>query len=187
MSTTSRTLAPAADFTGASTRREWLVQLTAATLLTMFAPLERTVGAMSAVAAPALGEARPPIGAPPPILVYKTPTCGCCKGWIAHLEKEGFAPRIEEVPNLDALKKRLGIPGVVVSCHTAVIEGYAVEGHVPATAIRQLLRERPAVAGIGVTGMPLGSPGMEGLGRKDPFDVLAFDRKGKTRVFAHFG
>ncbi|MHB1071353.1 MAG: DUF411 domain-containing protein [Gemmatimonadaceae bacterium] len=176
-----------ADSQEACTRRSWVLQLAAATLVTMLTPLEQAASALMAPAAPNRGRAGSPVGKPTPILVYRTPTCGCCKGWIAHLEKQGFAPRIKEVPNLDALKKRLGIPGTVVSCHTAVIAGYSVEGHVPAAAIRKLLRERPAIAGIGVTGMPLGSPGMEGLGRMDPFDVMAFDRKGRTSVFARFG
>ena len=187
MSNTSLASAHRADAPEALTRRSWLLQLTAATLATMLTPLEQAANAIQAAGESNVVATGSATSAPTPILVYKTPTCGCCKGWIAHLEKQGFAPRIEEVPNLDALKKRLGIPGAVVSCHTGVIEGYSVEGHVPAAAIRQLLRERPAIAGIGVTGMPLGSPGMEGLGRKDPFDVLAFDRKGKTTVFAHYG
>ncbi|HEY0995705.1 MAG TPA: DUF411 domain-containing protein [Gemmatimonadaceae bacterium] len=166
------------------TRREWLAHAATVTLLTALAPLSHTASALSGATAPAA--ARAAAKAATPIRIYKTPTCGCCKGWITYLEQQGFQPQVEIVANLDDLKKRLGIPGSVVSCHTATIEGYAVEGHVPAAAIRKLLRERPRVAGIGVTGMPLGSPGMEGLGRKDPFDVLAFDRKGATRVFLHF-
>jgi hypothetical protein len=119
----------------------------------------------------------------PVVTVYKTPTCGCCSDWMRHVEKAGFTVIGKDVRDVDPIKKQLGVPSNIVSCHTAVVEGYAIEGHVPLAALQRLLRERPKIKGIGVNGMPLNSLGMEGYGRTDPYDVVAFDAKGNQTVY----
>jgi len=119
----------------------------------------------------------------PTVLVYKTEACGCCNGWIAHLEAAGFTVDARNVTDLTSIKRDAGVPTADASCHTALVDGYVVEGHVPADQIRRLLAERPAVTGIAVPGMPVGSPGMEGANPK-PYDVLTFDRAGNRTVFA---
>ena len=117
--------------------------------------------------------------------VFKSPTCGCCSKWVEHLQAHGFAVKATNVDDIGAVKAKHGVPAAVESCHTAVVGGYVVEGHVPAADVQRLLKERPAVAGIGVRGMPIGSPGMEVEGVKpQPYSVLAFDKQGQTRVFA---
>jgi hypothetical protein len=117
--------------------------------------------------------------------VYKSPTCGCCSAWVEHLRSHGFTARVVETDDVDRLKDERGVPRQVRSCHTAIVGGYVIEGHVPAQDIQRLLKERPQVAGIGVPGMPIGSPGMEVNGMKpQAFDVIAFTKQGATRVFA---
>lgn len=109
-----------------------------------------------------------------PMDVWKDPNCGCCKDWIALMEKAGFAVTVHETGN-SAMRAKLGLPARLGSCHTALVDGYAVEGHVPAADVRKLLQQKPKALGIAVPGMPVGSPGMDGPeygGRKDPFDVL---------------
>ena len=121
----------------------------------------------------------------PEIVVYKSPTCGCCTEWVAHLRRHGFPVKTEDVEELQPVKARHGVPADLQSCHTALVAGYVVEGHVPADLVERLLRERPKVVGLAVPGMPAGSPGMEVPGaRAERYQVLAFDRSGKTRVFA---
>ncbi|MFQ5889512.1 MAG: DUF411 domain-containing protein [Gemmatimonadota bacterium] len=117
------------------------------------------------------------------VTVYKSPTCGCCSKWVDHLRKSGFEVVALDVTDLVSVKARHGVPPELSSCHTATVEGYVIEGHVPADLIARLLEERPEVAGLAVPGMPMGSPGMEGA-RKDPYDILAFDREGNARVYA---
>lgn len=124
-----------------------------------------------------------PQGQPLAMTVYSSPSCGCCHRWVEHLERNGFVVTVESAPDVTPHKKRLGIPERLWSCHTGLVEGYAVEGHVPADLVRRLVTERAAVAGIAVPGMPNGSPGMEG-GAKDAYDVLTFDRAGATQVYA---
>jgi hypothetical protein len=122
----------------------------------------------------------------PTMDVYKSPTCGCCSIWVKHLEANGFDVRSIDVDDIYEIKQKHRVPGAVESCHTGVVDGLVVEGHVPAADVHRLLKERPAgVAGIGVRGMPIGSPGMEVAGVKpQPYSVLAFDKQGQTRVFA---
>jgi hypothetical protein len=104
---------------------------------------------------------------------------------VGHLRQSGFRVKVENQTNLQPIKTRYGVPAALESCHTAVLDGYVVEGHVPADLIVRLLRERPPVAGLGVPGMPAGSPGMEAAGQApERFQVFAFDRSGKTTVFA---
>ncbi len=112
--------------------------------------------------------------AKPRMDVWKDPECGCCKDWVAHLEKYGFEVRVNPSGN-EAVRRKLGIPAALGSCHTGLVEGYAIEGHVPAREIKRLLAEKPKAIGLAVPGMPVGSPGMDGAaygGRKDAFDVL---------------
>ena len=120
-----------------------------------------------------------------PITVYKTPTCGCCKAWVEHLQKNGFTPTTHDLNDLSETKDTLGVPDALRSCHTAVIGRYVVEGHVPADLIRKVVAEKPAnVLGLAVPGMPVGSPGMEVSGQKSPYDVIAFTRDGKRTIYA---
>jgi hypothetical protein len=121
----------------------------------------------------------------PEITVYKSATCGCCGKWVEHLKANGFQATVHEVANVDEYKRQHGVPEELTSCHTAVVEGYTIEGHVPATDILRLLKERPAAKGLAVPGMPLGSPGMEAP-RKQAYDVLLFTESGKTSVFQHY-
>jgi hypothetical protein len=118
------------------------------------------------------------------IKVYKTPECGCCKGWVKHLQANGFQVETFDMPDLSSVKQKYGVAPALQACHTAVVNGYVVEGHVPADVIMKLLKEHPAVAGVAVPGMPSGSPGMEGA-LKQKYDVYTFDRAGHTKVFAH--
>lgn len=121
----------------------------------------------------------------PALVVFKDPTCGCCALWVTHMREHGFTATVNNVPDMAAIKTKLRVASTVRSCHTASVDGYVIEGHVPAVDVLRLLRERPKVVGIGVAGMPIGSPGMEVAGAKpQPFDVVAFDASGKTRTFA---
>lgn len=122
--------------------------------------------------------------APQVIEVVKSPTCGCCNGWVAHLRRAGFQVRVTDVADVTPTARRLGVPDDLRSCHTASVGGYAIEGHVPAADIMRLLRQRPAAAGLAVPGMPMGSPGMEGGGRREPYRVILFTRAGRRTVFA---
>jgi hypothetical protein len=137
------------------------------------------------IGAVAAAGVRPRAQKGPAIQVYKDPTCGCCALWVDHLRKAGFAATVTDVADMTAIKDKHGVPRQARSCHTAVVDGYVVEGHVPVADVQRLLKQRPAVAGLGVPGMPIGSPGMEVAGMKpQPFDVLAFDKSGQTTVFA---
>jgi len=117
------------------------------------------------------------------VTVYKSPTCGCCSAWVDHLRASGFQVVAIDTDDVDAVKRQHGVRADHASCHTALVGGYVLEGHVPAADVRRLLAERPAVTGLAVPGMPQGSPGME-TGMKDPYDVVAFTRDGATSVFA---
>ena len=121
----------------------------------------------------------------PEITVYKLSTCGCCGNWVEHLKQNSFAVTVHEVPSIDEYKAQHGVPKELESCHTAIVDGYTIEGHVPAADILRLLKERPDAKGLAVPGMPLGSPGME-ASRKDAYDVILFTESGKTSVFHHY-
>jgi hypothetical protein len=127
--------------------------------------------------------AQPSPAARPAVTVYKSPTCGCCSKWIDHLKGHGFDVKALDVEDIDLVKKTYGVPPALASCHTSLVGGYIVEGHVPADAVSRLLRERPAIAGITVPGMPVGSPGMEMPGRRDPYSIMSFDKAGKYTVY----
>lgn len=117
--------------------------------------------------------------------VHLSPSCGCCKAWVKHLERAGFSPRMVESDDMAATKRAFGVPEQVQSCHTAVVAGYFIEGHVPAPQIRRLLAEKPAVLGLAVPGMPVGSPGMEVPGvAPDAYETLLVEADGKTRRYA---
>ena len=118
-----------------------------------------------------------------PIKVYKDPGCGCCKAWVQHLEENGFKVEVVDMPDLSAVKAKYGVTQELQACHTAIVGDYTVEGHVPADLILKMLKEKPAIAGLAVPGMPMGSPGMEGAS-KERYDVLTFDRAGHTTVYA---
>jgi hypothetical protein len=119
----------------------------------------------------------------PVITVYKDPSCGCCKNWIAHLIKHGYRVDAKDSPNMTEIKRTLGVPTGLTACHTAMVNGYLIEGHVPAADIDRLLAQKPKVVGLAVPGMPAGSPGMEGASAQR-YQVLTFDKSGKTTVFA---
>lgn len=119
-----------------------------------------------------------------PVQVYKDATCGCCSVWVEHLRRSGFAPTSTNVTDLAGVKDKHNVPARGRSCHTALVGGYVIEGHVPAAQIQRLLKEKPrGIVGLAVPGMPIGSPGMEGPNPK-PYDVLAFDAQGRTSVFS---
>ncbi|OOG21003.1 CopG family transcriptional regulator [Thioalkalivibrio denitrificans] len=116
------------------------------------------------------------------MVVYKTPTCGCCDKWIEHMEQAGFTVDARDLQNLNPIKAQLGIAGKLQSCHTATVGGYVVEGHVPADVVQRLLDEQPAIHGIAVPGMPMGSPGMEGP-YTERYNVLAIGRDGRVEIY----
>lgn len=124
----------------------------------------------------------------PLVEVWKSPTCGCCKDWIKHMEDNGFRVKVNDTGNTNA-RSRLGIAQKFGSCHTALVDGYAVEGHVPASEVHRLLKEKPEAVGLAVPGMPIGSPGMDGpeySGRRDAFDVLLVQADGTASVYRQF-
>ncbi|MDI4635227.1 DUF411 domain-containing protein [Pelomonas sp. V22] len=142
-------------------------------------------GALLALAAAAGARSSPPTDRATRVQVWKGPSCGCCKDWIKHLEVNGFQVSVSDAGNTDA-RRQLGIAIKYGSCHTALVGGYAVEGHVPAREIWRLLRERPEALGLAVPAMPIGSPGMDGPEygqRKDPYDVLLLNKDGSARTF----
>jgi hypothetical protein len=120
----------------------------------------------------------------PQMTVYKDASCGCCTKWVEHLRQNGFEVKALDVPDIDQVKRTYGVPASAGSCHTGLVSGYVVEGHVPADAVLKVLREKPAIAGLAVPGMPMGSPGMEVPGDKvQPYTILAFDKAGKTTEY----
>jgi hypothetical protein len=123
----------------------------------------------------------------PTVTVYKSPTCGCCGDWVTHLEEEGFPVTVESRANVRPVKRRLGVPAGLASCHTAVVQDYVVEGHVPAAEIKRLLEHTPSFRGLSVPGMPVGSPGMERGDRVEPYAVVGFTAAGDTSVVAQYG
>jgi hypothetical protein len=138
-----------------------------------------------AVALPAAAfAAHAPVPDPGVMTVYKSPACGCCAFWVDHMRENGFEIVVEEMDDVAPVKRSHGIPPRLWSCHTATIDGYAIEGHVPAAVVRKLLAERPDAIGIAVPGMPIGSPGMEGP-NPQAYDVILLKKDGSTEVFAH--
>lgn len=154
-------------------RREWLGMVAA--------------GAGLLLASPVLGVARalaPESAAPVRMTVYKSPTCGCCGKWVDLAKAAGYAVTVKDAPDITPTKRMLRVPERLWSCHTVVVGGYALEGHVPLDLVAKLLREKPKALGIAVPGMPAGSPGMEVGGMKDPYEVILFTADGRTSVYA---
>jgi hypothetical protein len=122
----------------------------------------------------------------PELVVHKSATCGCCKVWVEHMRKHGFATKVHDVDNMNPIKERVGIPYGMGSCHTAEVGGYFVEGHVPAEQVLRLLKEKPKAKGLTVPGMPIGSPGMEQGDVKQPYEVHLVHPDGTTSVYAKY-
>jgi hypothetical protein len=123
----------------------------------------------------------------PTMEVFKSPTCGCCSKWVEHVRSAGFTVKVNDISDeaLASLKEKHGIPRTAQSCHTGIVDGYVVEGHVPVTEVQRMLKEKPAVAGIAVGGMPIGSPGMEVPGqRPQTYNVITFDKQGAVKVYS---
>ncbi len=119
--------------------------------------------------------------------VFRSPSCGCCSLWVDHMREAGFQIKDDVTEEMPAIKQRYGVSPVMESCHTAIVDGYVVEGHVPAADVQRLLAERPDVIGIAAPGMPIGSPGMEQDDHTEPYTVLSFDGQGEATVFsAHY-
>jgi len=119
------------------------------------------------------------------VQVYKTPTCSCCGNWVQHLRNNGFQVSVQEVRDTAEYRRKYGVPRQLTSCHTAVVNGYAIEGHVPAREIQRLLKEQPKAKGLAVPGMPVGSPGMEGA-RSEAYSVMIFDAEGRATVYQKY-
>jgi hypothetical protein len=154
------------------TRREWFVIAAAA-----------AVGGATVRSAGAQGTA----AADNALQVWKSPSCGCCGLWVTHMKDNGFVTTVHDQLDVTPIKRKYGVPQALESCHTAVVNGVVLEGHVPADVVRQLQKQRKANAtlvGLAVPGMPVGSPGMEQGSRKDKYDIIGFDAKGLTKVFA---
>ncbi len=138
---------------------------------------------IAAVGAPVAAQDKPAVS------VAKSPTCGCCSAWVAHMRAAGFTVTTQDMGMgpLVAFKRTHGIAPKYASCHTARVSGYTIEGHVPAEDVMRLLREKPNAIGLAVPGMPIGSPGMEVGTQRDAYDVLLINKDGTTRVFASYG
>jgi hypothetical protein len=124
-------------------------------------------------------------GAAPQVNVFKTRTCGCCGKWVEHMKANGFEVNVQEVPSTAEYRQKYGVPQNLQSCHTATVNGYVLEGHVPAREVRRLLKTRPKAKGLAVPGMPAGSPGMEGS-RSDAYSVILFDEAGRTSDYQKY-
>jgi len=123
----------------------------------------------------------------PEVVMYKSPNCECCTGWAEHLSKSGFTVVEHKRDDMDAIKSKYGVTEKLASCHTAIVDGYVIEGHVPAADVERLLKERPKVVGLTAPGMPMKSPGMQKQGQAPRgYDVLAFDTDGNSRVFTRY-
>jgi hypothetical protein len=149
-------------------------------------PTRRSLLALIA-AVPAFGASFGARAAPQLIItVHKDPGCGCCTGWVQHLQGAGFTTKVIDTRDLDPLRRRLGVPDDLAACHTAEVAGYVIEGHVPAGAVQRLLRDKPQAKGLAVPGMPVGSPGMEG-GTPERYDVILFGPMGRRTYMSFVG
>ena len=124
--------------------------------------------------------------APPTMQVYKTPTCGCCSKWVEHMKANGFEVKVTDVPSTSEYRRKYGVPEKLLSCHTAVVNGYAVEGHVPAVDVHRLLKNGTKAKGLAVPGMPVGSPGMEQGPRRQAYSVILFGAEGGISEFQKY-
>jgi hypothetical protein len=123
--------------------------------------------------------------AEPVVEVFKSEYCGCCGEWVKHMESNGFKVNVKNVANPSDYREKFGIPQEFASCHTGLVQGYALEGHVPAAEIKRLLAEKPKATGLALPSMPMGAPGMNGP-RNDPFDVMLVNADGRTSVYKHY-
>ena len=137
---------------------------------------------MLLLAASVIALAGPAQAAPVPVVLYKSPDCGCCEGYVEYLRRNGFAITVKETRELAEISRKAGIPAELQGCHTSFIAGYVVDGHVPVEAINKLLAERPDIKGIVLPGMPLGSPGMSGA-KAEPFTIVAIGKDGSQNPF----
>ena len=128
----------------------------------------------------------PALQAPAEMTVYRSPTCSCCGKWIDHMKKHGFIIKDIKSDEMDKIKRKLGVPKELESCHTAEVDGRLVEGHVPAGDVKKMLQTKSKILGLAAPGMPAGSPGMEMGGKKDKFSVIAFDKDGNADVFGEY-
>lgn len=145
----------------------------------------RVLAAVLLVGAAAAG-CREAAASATPITVYATPTCGCCKGWMDHMRENGFSVEVVYQNDLSAIRREHNVPSSVTTCHMGLVDGYVIEGHVPADVVARMLRERPDAAGLVVPGMPAGSPGMEmPNGVTQPYEVYTFDAAGPTAIYDH--
>jgi hypothetical protein len=159
--------------------------LTGAGVAYWFAGSSAPAEAPSAIAAATESAELPaPNPALPVVQVWKSPTCGCCTGWVDHMRKAGFQVEVHDVADVTPYKIEHGVAAEHQSCHTSRVDGYTIEGHVPAEDIVRLIAERPQITGLAAPGMPVGSPGMEMGTQRDAYDVLAFSRGGQTSVWA---
>ncbi|MBM4193818.1 MAG: DUF411 domain-containing protein [Gemmatimonadetes bacterium] len=131
-----------------------------------------------------LAESAAPAAPLPPMTVYKTPTCGCCKDWVKHAQAAGFQVKSIDLTDLTKIKQDAGVPAELESCHTVLVGKYVIEGHVPADLVKKVLDEKPPIIGLAVAGMVVGSPGMEQGNMKQPYKVIAFSKGGKSSVYA---
>jgi hypothetical protein len=150
------------------TRREWIRTSVGAVAITL-------IGRRAL-----FGQVLPP----PVVTVYKRADCECCGRWVKHMSTSGFVVTVREVADVSEIKRTMGVPAALASCHTALVGPYVIEGHVPADLVKKVLRDKPPILGLAAPGMPVGSPGMEG-GAKQPYDIIAFERSGQRRVYAH--
>lgn len=148
-----------------------------------FLVLTVVLGGALALAGRAASQTPAAAGGKPAVTVYKSASCGCCSKWVDHMKTNGFTVTAVDVDDIEVPMKTYGVPSSLASCHTAIVGGYVVEGHVPADVVSRMLREKPAIRGIAVPGMPVGSPGMEVPGYKDAYNVVSFDKAGKTAVY----
>jgi hypothetical protein len=143
---------------------------------------------LTALAAAAAAVSLPVVAkeALPPVQVFKNPSCGCCGAWVERMLAAGFSVNVTEVDDTSVARRKYGLPDRFGSCHTAVVGGYVVEGHVPANDVKKLLAMKPVAVGLAVPGMPVGSPGMEMGSRRDPYQVLLVAKDGRERVFSAY-
>jgi hypothetical protein len=173
------TLPPASGFEPQGESMRTLIMIATAAALTTAGP----PSPLSSRAVPPSGRLLSPL---PPVIVYKDPACGCCRAWVERMRAAGFEVQIHDVSSAAAredINRQQGVTQALAACHTAVVGGYVVEGHVPPELVKRILVERPKIAGLAVPGMPAGSPGMEGMGTTNHYAVLAFTADGKTRTY----
>ncbi len=151
-------------------------------------PVAVPAAANVAPASQAVAEAAPAASSLPRMAVHKSPSCGCCGAWVEHMQQAGYPVEVIAEEDLEPLKLAIGVPSGMASCHTAIVEGYFIEGHVPAQDVARLLMERPDARGLTVPGMPIGSPGMEvASGEVQPYTVYLVNKDGSTTPFSEYG